>query len=145
MLDFSQALAAKTETIIERWIEQVLQGRQINSALALPPTALRDEIPRVLGAMGTVLSSSPEDDDLKTITEASLEHGNCRAKQGYNSAEITWEYCLLRQAIFSALEPDLLQGSPQEILRAFNVINAVLDQAMTQSGLTRESFERRDV
>lgn len=132
MLDFSQSLAAKTDIIVERWIEQVRQGREIKSALDLPPTALQDEIPKVLGAMGTVLSSSPEDDDLTTITEASLEHGSCRAKQGYNSAEITWEYCLLRRTIFSTLEPDLLKGSPQEILRAFNVINAVLDQAMTQ-------------
>jgi len=132
MLDFSQSLAAKTDTIIEHWVEQVLQGREIKSALDLPPTALRDEIPKVLAAMGTLLSSSPEDDDLATIAEASLEHGSCRAKQGYNSAEITWEYCLLRRTIFSALEPDLLKGSPQEILRAFSVINAVLDQAMSQ-------------
>lgn len=114
MLDFSQALAAKTETIIERWVEQVCQGHEIKSALDLPPTALRDEIPRVLGAMGTVLSSSPEDDDLTTITEVSLEHGSCRAQQGYNSAEITWEYCLLRRTIFSTLEPDLLKGSPRK-------------------------------
>jgi len=132
MLDFSQSLAAKTDIIVERWIEQVRQGREIKSALDLPPTALRDEIPRVLGAMGTVLSSSPEDDDLTTIVQASLEHGSCRAQQGYNSAEITWEYCLLRRTIFSTLESDLLKGSPQEILRAFNVINGVLDQAMAQ-------------
>ncbi len=132
MLDFSKALTEKTDTIIERWIEQVHQGRQIASALDLSQTALRDAIPKVLGAMGTLLSISPEDDDFTTIVEASLEHGVFRARQGYNSAEIAWEYCLLRRAIFSALEPDLLQGSPQEILRAFDIINAVLDQAISQ-------------
>lgn len=132
MLDFSQALAKKTDLIIECWIEQVRQGRQIESALDLSQTALRDAIPKVLGAMGTVLSISPADDDYRTIASASLEHGVCRAKQGYNSAEIAWEYCLLRRAIFSTLKADLLLGSSQEVLRASELINGVLDQAISQ-------------
>ncbi len=132
MLDFSQSLTQKTDIIVERWVEQVRQGRQIESALDLSQTALRNAIPLVLGAMGTVLSSSPEDDDFGTIVDGSLEHGVCRAHQGYNSAEIAWEYRLLRRTIFSTLEPDLLQGSPQEIIRAFRIINGVVDQAISQ-------------
>lgn len=132
MLDFSQVLTERADTIVESWIEQVRQGRQIESALDLPPMALRNEIPKVLGAMGTVLSRSPEDDDFAAIAEASLEHGVCRAKQGYNSAEIAWEYSMLRRVIFSALESELLKGSPEDIIRAVRIVNTVLDQAISQ-------------
>lgn len=132
MLDFSQVLTKKVDAIVESWIEQVRQGRQIKSALDLPPIALRNEIPKVLGALGTVLSRSPEDDDFVAIVEASLEHGVCRAKQGYNSAEIAWEYSILRRVIFSALESELLKGSPEDIIRAVRIVNTVLDQAISQ-------------
>ncbi|HEY9845761.1 MAG TPA: RsbRD N-terminal domain-containing protein, partial [Candidatus Caenarcaniphilales bacterium] len=63
MLDFSQPLAEKVDIILEHWIEQVRQGRQIEGALDLSQTALRNAIPKVLGALGTVLSIAPEDDD----------------------------------------------------------------------------------
>lgn len=132
MLDFSQVLTEKVDPIVESWVKQVCRGRRIESALDLPPMALRNEIPKVLGALATVLSSAPEDDDFGAIVEASMEHGVCRAKQGYNSAEIAWEYSILRRVIFSALESELLKGSPEEIIRAVRIVNTVLDQAISQ-------------
>lgn len=132
MLDFSQYLAEKIDTIAEHWIEAVRQDRRIKSAMELSNTALGNAIPNVLSAMVTVLSLSSEDDDFATILQASLEHGSCRAKQGFDSAEIVQEYRLLRQIIFTTLEPDLLKGSPQEIIRAFRLIDSVVDRAISQ-------------
>jgi signal transduction histidine kinase len=132
MLDFSQQLVEKVDIILKRWIEAIRQDRQIESAMDLSDMALGNAIPKVLNAMVTVLSISPEDDDLATISRASLEHGSCRAKQKFDSAEIAQEYRLLRQVIFTTLEPDLLKGSPQEVIRAFRLIDSVLDQAISQ-------------
>ncbi len=132
MLDFSQQLVEKVDIILKRWIEAIRQDRQIESAIDLSDTALGNAIPKVLSAMATVLSLSPEDDDFAAISRASLEHGTCRANQGFDSAEIAQEYRLLRQVILTTLEPDLLKGSPQEIIRAFRLINSVLDQAISQ-------------
>lgn len=132
MLDFSQQLVEKVDLIVERWIEAIRQDREMANAVDLSDTALGNAMPKVLSAMVTVLSISPEDDDFAAISRASLEHGSCRANQGFDSAEIAQEYCLLRQVIFATLEPDLLKGSPQEIIRAFHLINSVLDQAISQ-------------
>jgi hypothetical protein len=46
--------------------------------------------------------------------------------------EIAREYSLLRQVIFSTLEPALLQGSPTELIRAVRLIDAVVDEATSQ-------------
>lgn len=132
MLDFSQQLVEKVDIILERWIEGIRQDREMASAVDLSDTALGNAMPNVLSAMVTVLSISPEDDDLAAISRASLEHGTCRANQDFDSAEIAQEYRLLRQVIFTTLEPDLLKGSPQEIIRAFRLIDSVLDQAISQ-------------
>lgn len=131
MIDFGQLLAEKTETIVEQWVAVVRQDRQLESVDELSPTAIRDHIPHVLQAMATVLSRSTEN-DIETLTQASLNHGVLRAVQGFDPKEIAHEYCLLREEIFSALQPDLLQSSPPEIVRAFRLIDRIVDEAIAQ-------------
>jgi signal transduction histidine kinase len=128
-MDFSHVLVDKTDTIVENWVEAVRQDRQIQSAKTLPFNAVRDSIPRVLQAMATMLCPS-QDSDVQTIVEASLEHGVLRAEQGFDAAEIAWEYRILRQVIFSTLEPELLQGSPAAVIRAVRLIDTVVDEAI---------------
>lgn len=130
MLDTSRFIADKTETIMERWIEVVRQDRRIESSMDLSDTALGNSLPKLLNALAAVLAS-PQTEDFKLITQASLDHGNLRARQGYDPAEIVREYSLLRRMIFSVLEPYLLQGSPQEIIRVFGQIDTVLDEAIS--------------
>jgi hypothetical protein len=62
----------------------------------------------------------------------SLEHGVLRAAQGFTPIEIAREYRLLRQVIFSTLEADLLEGTVREVMRAYSVIDATIDEAITQ-------------
>ncbi len=132
MKDFSQLLINNTDKILEQWVEAVRQDKQIESADNLPYIAVRDHLPDVIRAMATVLSQY-EENDVKSVVEASLEHGVLRAEQGFDPAEIAREYCLLRCALFSTLEEGLLSGTAAEVMRAFRLIDAVIDGAIARS------------
>lgn len=131
IMDYSQLLADKTDTILKNWIEAVRLDRSIESADALPHSALQNHIPHLLAAMATVLSQS-QNSDIKAIIEASLDHGFLRAEQGYDATEVAREYHLLRQVIFSHLEAELLAGTTADVFRAFRLIDAVVDEAIAQ-------------
>jgi signal transduction histidine kinase len=131
MLNASQSIADKTDTIMEQWLEAVRKDRQIQSSVDLSDTALGDSLPKLLKSLAVVLDPSQEN-PLKTIDQASLDHGTLRARQGYDPAEIMKEYSLLRRIISSVLEPNCLKSSPQEIIQVFRQIDAVLDEAISQ-------------
>jgi signal transduction histidine kinase len=131
MMDFSQLLLDKTDPILKNWVEAVRQDRQIESADNLPHTAIENHLSHVLAAMATVLSQS-KNSEIESIVQASLHHGVLRAEQGFEPTEIAREYSLLRQVIFSILEPDLLNGSPTEVIRVLRLIDAVVDEATAQ-------------
>ncbi len=130
-MDFSHLLAEKIDTIVKNWVEAVRFDRQISSADDLPHSAIRNHLPDVLTAMTSVLSKS-EDTDIESIVQNSLEHGVLRAEQGFAPTEIAREYRLLRQTIFSTLETDLLEGTVPEVMRVYRVIDATIDEAVTQ-------------
>jgi signal transduction histidine kinase len=131
MTDFGKLLSPKIDGIVEDWIKAVYQDEQIETTRELTHKAVRDSLPRVLEAMATMLSQS-EVSDVQTLVEASLEHGVVRAAQGFEPSEIAREYRLLRSILFSALETDLLQGSPKEMLRAVRLIDMVIDEAIAR-------------
>ncbi len=130
-MDFSQLLLDKTDAILEKWVEAVRQDNHIESDDNLSHSAIENHLSQVLTAMATVLSES-KNSEIQLIVKASLHHGVLRAEQGFEPTEIAREYSLLRQVIFSTLEPDLLQGSPTELIRAVRLINAVVDEATAQ-------------
>ncbi|WP_333398697.1 HAMP domain-containing sensor histidine kinase [Microcoleus sp. K4-B3] len=131
IMDYSQVLAEKTDTILKHWIEAVRLDRKIETADTLPQSAIENHIPYLLAAMTTVLSQYQKS-DIKVIIQASLDHGLIRAEQGYDAAEVAREYNLLRQIIFSQLEAELLAGSTANVFRAFRLIDAVIDEAIGQ-------------
>ncbi|MBD1867575.1 HAMP domain-containing histidine kinase [Oculatella sp. FACHB-28] len=131
MTDFGKLLSPKIDGIVEDWIKAVYQDEQIETTRELTHKAVRDSLPRVLEAMATMLSQS-EVSDVQTLVDASLEHGVVRAEQGFEPSEIAREYRLLRSILFSALETDLLQGSPREMLRAVRLIDMVIDEAIAR-------------
>ncbi|MBW4561591.1 MAG: HAMP domain-containing histidine kinase [Mojavia pulchra JT2-VF2] len=130
-MDFSQLLAEKTESILQKWVEEVRQDRHIESADDLSYTAIRNHLPEVIKAMVTVLSKS-QGNDVKSIVVASWEHGILRAEQGFDPSEIAREYHLLRTVIFETIETYLLQGTPAEIIRAMRLIDTVIDEAIAR-------------
>jgi signal transduction histidine kinase len=143
MRDFSQALQDKIDIIVQNWIEAVRADEQIETAKQLTYTSVRDSLPIVLQAIVTMLSQSEESDEIQTVIQESLDHGNVRAKQGYDAQEIAREYRLLRRVIFDALEPELLKGSAAEVNRAYRLIDSVLDEAIADcfKTYTQERFQ----
>lgn len=131
IMDYSQLLADKTDTIVNNWIQAVRLDRKIESAASLPYSAIQDHIPHLLEAMATVLSQY-QNSEIGVIIKASLEHGFLRAEQGYDAAEVAHEYHLLRQVIFSNIETELLAGTTAEVVRAFRLIDSVIDEAIAQ-------------
>ena len=130
-MDFSLLLAENTDTILQQWVAAVLKDRKIESAEDLTYIAIQNDLPDVLRAMVTVLSKS-QGSDIQSIVSASWHHGILRAKQGFDPAEITREYHLLRMVVFDTLESALLQGKPGEIIRSMRLIDAVIDEAIAQ-------------
>jgi hypothetical protein len=130
-MDFSQTLAEKTDTILNKWVAAVRLDGRIESADDLSYSAIRNHIPDVLKAMVTVLSKS-QDNDIQSIVTASFQHGTIRAEQGYDPAEIAREYHLLRTVIFDTIQADLLVGTPIEIIRSMRLIDAIVDEAITR-------------
>jgi signal transduction histidine kinase len=131
VMDFSQILTQKSDTIVDSWVKAVYEDKQIDIAQEMTYKAVRDSLPRVLEAMATMLSQS-QDNDVTKLVDASLEHGRIRAEQGFEPAEIAREYRLLRSIIFSVLETDLVQASPADILRAVRLIDTVIDEAIAR-------------
>ncbi|BAY76863.1 histidine kinase [Nostoc linckia NIES-25] len=130
-MDFSQFLAEKTGTILDKWVKAVRKDRRIESADDLSYTAIKNHIPNVLKAMVTVLSKS-EENDIQSIIVASFEHGAIRAEQGFDATEIAREYHLLRTVIFDTIQADLLQGTPAEIIRSMRLIDTIVDEAIAR-------------
>ncbi|MHC5613408.1 MAG: sensor histidine kinase [Nostoc sp.] len=130
-MDFSQVLAEKADTILDKWITAVRNDRQIESADDLSYTAVKDHIPDVLKAMVTVLSKY-QDNHIQSIVNASFQHGAIRAEQGFDPTEIAREYHLLRTLIFDAIQADLLSGTPVEIIRSIRLIDAIIDEAIAR-------------
>ncbi|MBV9389522.1 MAG: sensor histidine kinase [Chroococcidiopsidaceae cyanobacterium CP_BM_ER_R8_30] len=128
-MDFSRLLLSKIDTIIETWVAAVRQDRQIETVTHLPFNSVRNSLPRLLQSMATTLSSA-QDNDIQTLVETSLTHGLLRAEQGFKAAEIAREYRILRQVIFSVLEPTLLQNSVKDVVRAMRLIDTVIDEAI---------------
>jgi signal transduction histidine kinase len=131
MTNLSQFLAEQADRILQLWVDTVVQDRQIQSTEKLSRTAIRDHVPHILAALATVLSKSQES-DTGAIVQASLQHGALRAEQGFEPTEIAREYRLLRGIILSQIEANLLQENTAEALRAVFLIDAVVDEAITQ-------------
>ncbi len=131
MINFSQLLVEKRDTIIEEWVTAVRKDSCIESADELPHPAIENHLAQVLSAMATVLSHVQES-EIQPIVKASLHHGVLRATQGFDPAEVAREYRLLREVIFSVLEASLLAGTAAEGIRTVRLIDAVIDEALAQ-------------
>lgn len=130
-MDFSQALLNKLDQIVKNWVEAVRQDGAIESTKELTYKAVLNSLPLLLQAIANLLSQ-PEEQDLQTLVETSLEHGLLRAKQGYNPEEVAREYRILRQVIFSTLKEDLLKGSAAQVFRVTRLIDTALDEVIAK-------------
>ncbi|HLP92195.1 MAG TPA: HAMP domain-containing sensor histidine kinase [Nostocaceae cyanobacterium] len=128
-MDFGQLLANKTDIIVEQWIAAVCEDRRIKSSDLLSSTAIKNHIPVILHAMVSVLSQT-QDNDIKSIINASWEHDKVRARQSFNPVEVVREYHQLRMVIFETIEASLLEETPKNIVRYWQLIDTVIDEAI---------------
>ncbi len=126
MNDLGKALLSKVDDIIETWVDEVRSDMEIESNRGMTYEAIHDGLPQVLAAVATLLTSALADEEV-ALKESALEHGDVRAKQGFDIAEVVHEYKVLRNVLVTALEPDLKTGSVSEALKAVRKINDVLD------------------
>jgi hypothetical protein len=140
MQDFSQLLAEKVEAITQQWVDTIIQDEKIKSTDHLSRPAIKDHVSDIISALATLLNQTQES-DIETIAKDSLHHGSLRAEQDFDPTEVVREYHLLRSTIVTNLRPDLLQGTPEEVLRAVSLIDAVVDTALAHC--FRSYVERR--
>ncbi len=129
MNDFSQLLLEKKESIVKEWVAAVCTDETIPTANHLPYPEIRDTLPLIIEALASFLDPEAENQEGKML-ESALEHGYIRAQQGYEPQEIAREYGLARETIISALEAELEQKKPKEIIRAIRLINQAMDQVI---------------
>lgn len=130
--DIGKILLAKTDTIVESWIETIRQDIDIKSSKGLAYTSVRNSIPLVIEALASLLSDSITDKP-QQLQNSGLEHGFIRAEQGYDVAEIMGEYSLLRKILFATLKSDLLTGSKNEMFQTIELIDSVIDRVVSLS------------
>lgn len=135
--NIGEVLLAKSETIIESWVDSIRQDLDIKSARGLAYTSVRNSIPLVIEALATLFTSSTTDDNPQKLKDNGLEHGLVRAEQGYDAVEIMKEYSLLREIILTVLEPDLIDRPGREILHKVKLIDSIIDRVIS---LSLESF-----
>lgn len=130
--DIGKILLAKTDTIVESWIESIRQDIDIKSSKGLAYKSVRNSIPLVIEALASLLSDSITDKP-QQLQNSGLEHGFIRAEQGYDVAEIMGEYSLLRKILFATLKSDLLTGSKDEMFQTIELIDSVIDRVVSLS------------
>lgn len=129
MNDFSQLLRDKKEQIVNQWIESVRHDEAIGTAKELTYKGVRNNLPRILEAIASMLTQSQEQ-DIQELVRSGLEHGVLRAQQGYDPEEVAREYRLARETIVSMIQEDLRNASADEVIRVIRLIDAAMDEVI---------------
>ncbi|MGB3787168.1 MAG: sensor histidine kinase [Phormidesmis sp.] len=129
MKDLGKALLAKLDDIIEIWVKAVQADIDIDSNKGLTYEAVHNGLPKVLESVATLLTNAFAD-EVQEIKEDAAEHGQVRADQGFDLAEIVREYRILRNVLISALEPELNTGTVPEVINAIRHIDGILDDTV---------------
>ena len=126
---FSQILVEKKEEIISVWMARVRDSAAIDSTEGLEYKAVLDSLPDLLDVIAHLLSSQDSAENYELI-KGGIKHGEKRAAQGYDAAEIVREYAILRTILFNVLETELLASEPLLLLRTARLINGAIDQVI---------------
>ncbi len=118
MINFSQLLIERSDSIIEQWMKAVREDKHMETDDTLSVTAVQDHVPLVLKAIASVLSKT-QPSDIQALVSAGLEHGVLRAEQGFVPTEVAREYRLLREAIFQAWSQNCLRNPQWRCIEFF--------------------------
>lgn len=128
-MDYAQLVISHKDDIIETWIVRVRQDGTITSSDDLTYKGILDSLPMLIDVIARLLSQT-NITSIQALKESGIDHGKLRAQQGYSASEIVREYSILRDVILEKIEPQLLQSTPQIVLRAGRLVNGIIDQVI---------------
>ena len=76
----------------------------------------------ISASVATMLTATFANEE-DAVDDGAEQHGEVRAQQGFDVAEVVREYAVLRNVLLAVLEPDLNTGSVTEVLTAIHKIN----------------------
>lgn len=131
-MELERVLVAKTERIVQTWLERVRQDLTIESTAGLNRQKLQDSIPSIVETIAKNLTY-PAIEPKKFLTRKADVHGVLRAQQNFHPEEIAREFFLLRQIIIAEIKAELIDYSPLEVVDIIASIDATLDYLVAQS------------
>lgn len=141
----SSRLKQNSQKIIEIWEARV--RAEIDASKHQSSLALRDSLPKYLNHLADELSDPSERTSSEIITtklksiRVSIEHGQERAKYAdYSLSQLIFEYSILRQVIFQALETEAPLGVRERDIIIDSLEEAVSDAA-TQFSQTLQDIQ----
>jgi PAS domain S-box-containing protein len=126
-LRLGQFIRQSRAGILSSWEEAV--RRTVSKAADLGTPALRDDIPILLDELAAAADAMAEGKPFKGSGRTPDAHALHRLEEGYNLAQVTAEYALLRGELLRWLGTD----AGEFCLSNVNLINSLLDQAVGQA------------
>ncbi|MGV2826928.1 sensor histidine kinase [Myxosarcina sp. GI1(2024)] len=131
-MELERVLVAKTDRIIEKWLERVRQDLTIESTAGLNRQKLQDSIPSIVEMIAKNITY-PAIEPAELSTQKADVHGVLCAQQNFHPEEIAREFFLLRQIIIAEIKDELIDYSPLEVVDTIASIDATLDYLVAQS------------
>lgn len=110
----------EAESLVEKWIAELVQRGSIRPARMLPKDAIRDHIPQVIRGIADSLRVPS---DIHQIDAAVRSHARLRFDQGFDIEELFLEYRSLTRLVTDRMMLALAQfpgaADPQDVARTF--------------------------
>lgn len=129
MNQFSKLLRDKKDVILEQWIILVRHEQGLVITGEVPYQVIRDTLPKIIEAIASLLDPFQENDQ-RTLLQTALDHGFINLQPDYKAQEIVREYGLVRETILDAIEEQLEQSNPKEVIRVMRLIEQAMDEVI---------------
>lgn len=124
--DLSETLRTHREEILTRWADLC---RDNGRARQLSQEQLLDHLPHLLDRLAAAVDAASEGRDTSFPIKESREHTLHRLDAGFDLPDITQEYALLRQVLFSILR----DKAPHLVIGGFDVVGSAIDASLSES------------
>ncbi len=124
--DLSATLRLYREEILTRW---AILCQENEKARTLTHEQLLDHLPQLLDRLAAAVDASSAGRDTSMPLRESREHALHRLDAGFDLPEITNEYALLRQVLFSILS----ERAPHLVIGGFDVVGSAIDASLSES------------
>jgi signal transduction histidine kinase len=124
--DLSATLRAHRDEILNRWASL---RRQNTRAQTLSEEQLLDHLPRLLDRLAAAVEAASEGRETSVALKESQQHALNRLDTGFDLADLTHEYALLRRVIFRLVA----ERAPELMIGGFDVVGTAIDDSLSES------------